>query len=50
MLGEAGERVLRVGGQGRLVGEMALIQNAPRAASVRTLTDCTTFGDGEKGF
>ena len=29
MLEEAGERVLRVGGRGDLVGEMALIQNAP---------------------
>jgi signal transduction histidine kinase len=50
MLGEAGERVLRVGGRGDLVGEMALIQNAPRAASVRTLTDCTTLEMGKKDF
>lgn len=50
MLGEAGERVLRVGGRGDLVGEMALIQNAPRAASVRTLTDCVTLEMGKKDF
>ena len=35
------QRVLRVGGRGDLVGEMGLIQNAPRAATVRTLTPCT---------
>jgi signal transduction histidine kinase len=40
-LGEReGERVLRRMGRGDYVGEMALIQNAPRAASVRTLTEC----------
>ena len=50
MLGEAGERVLRVGGRGDLVGEMALIQNAPRAASVRTLTDCITLEMGKRDF
>ena len=33
-----GERVLRRVGPGDYVGEMALIQNAPRAASVRTAT------------
>lgn len=41
MLDEPSERILRVGGRGDLVGEMALIQNAPRAATVRTLTECT---------
>src|SRR6266496_4324767 len=41
MLGEPGERVLRVGGRGDLVGEMALIQNVPRAATVRTHTECS---------
>ena len=50
MLGETGERVLRVGGRGDLVGEMALIQNAPRAATVRTLTDCTMLEMGKKDF
>jgi len=38
-----GERVLRQVGAGDYVGEMALIHNAPRAASVRTLTDCTVL-------
>jgi signal transduction histidine kinase len=41
MLNEDRDRILRVGGRGDLVGEMALIQNAPRAATVRTLTECT---------
>lgn len=47
---EAGERILRVGGRGDLVGEMALIQNAPRAASVRTLTECTMLEMQKKDF
>ena len=47
---DAGERVLRVGGRGDLVGEMALIQNAPRAASVRTLTECTMLEMEKKDF
>jgi signal transduction histidine kinase len=34
------ERVLRLGGRGDVVGEMALIQSAPRAATVRTTTEC----------
>lgn len=46
----AGERILRVGGRGDLVGEMALIQNAPRAATVRTLTECTMLEMGKKDF
>src|SRR5687768_6539591 len=50
MLEETGERILRVGGRGDLVGEMALIQNAPRAATVRTLTECTTLEMGKKDF
>ncbi|MCI0550453.1 MAG: ATP-binding protein [Anaerolineae bacterium] len=50
MLDEAGERVLRVGGRGDLVGEMALIQNAPRAATVRTITECTVLEMGKKDF
>jgi signal transduction histidine kinase len=50
MLEEAGERILRVGGRGDLVGEMALIQDAPRAATVRTLTECTMLEMGKKDF
>ena len=38
-----GERTLRRVGPGDYVGEMALIQNAPRAATVRTLTPCAVL-------
>lgn len=47
---EEGERLLRVGGKGDLVGEMALIQNAPRAATVRTTTECTVLEMGKRDF
>ena len=40
---EEGERVLRTAGAGDLIGEMALIQNAPRSATVRTTTECTVL-------
>ena len=50
MLEEAGERILRVGGRGDLIGEMALVQNAPRAATVRTLSECTVLEMGKKDF
>jgi signal transduction histidine kinase len=42
------DRILRVGGRGEVVGEMALIQSAPRAATVRTTTECTVL-EMEKG-
>jgi signal transduction histidine kinase len=45
-----GERVLRIAGKGDLVGEMALIQNVPRSATVRTLTDFTVLEMGKKDF
>jgi signal transduction histidine kinase len=38
-----GERVLRQVGYGEYVGEMAPIQNAPRAATIRTLTEVTVL-------
>lgn len=38
-----GERTLRQVGVGDLVGEMALIQNAPRSATVRTISECTVL-------
>ncbi|SRR6266496_724008 len=50
LLDDASERVLRVAGRGDVVGEMALIQNAPRAATVRTLTDCTMLEMKKKDF
>ena len=45
-----GERVLRIAGKGDLVGEMALIQNVPRSATVRTLTECTVLEMDKKDF
>ena len=44
------ERVLREGGRGDVVGEMALIQSAPRAATVRTTTECTVLEMEKKDF
>jgi signal transduction histidine kinase len=38
-----GERILRNAGPGDFVGEMALIQNAPRAATVRVTAECTVL-------
>jgi signal transduction histidine kinase len=45
-----GERILRIAGKGDLVGEMALIQNVPRSATVRTTTDCTMLEMDKKDF
>ena len=47
---EEGERVLRNGGKGDVVGEMALIQNAPRAATVRTTSPCVMLEMDKKDF
>ena len=44
------ERLLRVGGKGDLVGEMALIQSAPRAATVRTTSECTVLEMEKRDF
>jgi signal transduction histidine kinase len=44
------ERILRVGGRGDVVGEMALIQSAPRAATVRTTTECTVLEMKKEDF
>jgi len=38
-----GERILRNAGPGDFVGEMALIQNAPRAATVRVTSEVTVL-------
>ena len=47
---QEGERTLRTVGKGDLIGEMALIQNVPRAATVRTVTDCTVLEMNKKDF
>ena len=47
---EGGERILRTGGKGDVIGEMALIQNAPRSASVRTTSTCTTLEMDKEDF
>jgi len=44
------ERVLRIAGKGDMVGEMSLIQNAPRSATVRTTTECTVLEMEKKDF
>lgn len=44
------ERILRVGGRGDIVGEMALIQSAPRAATVRATTECTVLEMKKEDF
>ncbi|HKJ37170.1 MAG TPA: ATP-binding protein [Anaerolineales bacterium] len=44
------EKTLRLGGRGDMVGEMALIQNAPRAATVRTTTECTVLEMEKQDF
>ncbi len=48
--GEKVERILRVSGRGDMVGEMALIQNAPRAATVRTTNECTVLEMEKQDF
>jgi ATP-binding cassette, subfamily B, bacterial len=42
---EEGHGIRRLGeaGRGDLIGEMSLLQNAPRNATVTTLTDCTVL-------
>jgi len=47
---EEGERTVRYGSMGDLVGEMALIQNVARSATVRTTTRCTVLEMGKKDF
>jgi signal transduction histidine kinase len=44
------DRILRVGGRGDVVGEMGLIQSAPRAATVRTTTECTVLEMEKEDF
>lgn len=47
---EEGERTLRIAGKSDLIGEMALIQNAPRSATVRATTEITVLEMGKKDF
>ncbi len=47
---EDGERVLRIAGRGDLIGEMALIQNVARSATVRASTELTVLEMGKKDF
>lgn len=47
---QEGERVLRVAGRGDLIGEMALVQNAPRSATVRAASDCTVLEMNKRDF
>lgn len=47
---EEGERLLRTARKGDLVGEMALIQNAPRAATVTAITEVTVLEMGKHDF
>ncbi len=44
------ERVLRVIGPGDFFGEMSIIQNAPRAANVRTVGEATVVEIGKEAF
>ncbi|MDD2921504.1 MAG: cyclic nucleotide-binding domain-containing protein [Anaerolineales bacterium] len=47
---QEGERTLRTVKKGEWVGEMALIQNAPRAATVCATTEVTALEMGKKDF
>jgi len=50
-MGEGEEdRVLRISGRGDMVGEMAMIQNVPRAATVRTTNECTVLEMEKRDF
>ena len=44
------DRILRLARRGDMVGEMALIQNAPRAATVRTTSECTVLEMEKQDF
>jgi len=44
------DRILRISGRGDMVGEMAMIQNVPRAATVRTTNACTVLEMEKRDF
>ena len=46
----SGNRTLQVLGEGEIFGEMALVDNEPRSASIVAETDCTVVPIGEKQF
>ena len=50
MENEGEEALLRIAGRGDMVGEMALIQNVARAATVRTTTECTVLEMEKQDF
>jgi len=50
MADDSEERVLRIAGKGDMVGEMALIQNVTRAATVRTTNECTVLEMEKQDF
>jgi CRP-like cAMP-binding protein len=43
-------RVLETAGPGALIGEMALIENAPRSATAQAITDCVVVPVPQKEF
>lgn len=47
---QEGERILRIAGEGDLIGEMALIQNAPRSATVKAATELTVLEMNKQDF
>lgn len=47
---QEGEHILRIAGRGEWIGEMALIQNAPRAATVRTTSEFTVLEMNKHDF
>lgn len=49
-INEKDKRLLRISGKGDLIGEMALIQNAPRAATVKTLTEFVVLEMNKQDF
>jgi len=44
------DHILRIAGRGDLIGEMGLIQNAPRSATVRTTSNCTVLEMNKNDF